>query len=150
MKKFIILTLLFHSAGLFACPNFYGKWQSSAKLTIEFNKKWSNIEQKAMSFIEQTIGTSITEISKNQITFFDTKKTVTINGKQYDWPAINETTTYKLLGCTEDSVVIEYNIFGQHFISQLFFPNEDTYWLYSGNTRLTNNAHTREYFVRMK
>ena len=150
MKKFIISALLFHSAGLFACPNFYGKWQSSAKLTMEFTKQWSNIEPRAMAFLEQTTGTSITEVTKKYIAISDTNKTLTINGKQLEWPATNEKTTYKLLGCTEDSVVIEYHLFNQHFINQLHFPNKNTYWVYTGSALLTNNAHTREYFVRIK
>ena len=116
---------------------------------MEFNKKWSNIEPKAMAFLEQITGNSITEYTQDKIIITGNKKIITINGKQHEWPAINEVTTYKLLGCTKDSVVIEHNLYEQHFIDQLYFPNKDTFWVYTGNTWATNNAHAREYFVRI-
>ena len=120
-------------------------------MTMDFTNKWTKIEERAKSLLEQITGTAVVEYTTSKMIITDIPiKQISINGKQSEWHGLNQTIEYNLLGCTDDSVAIKYSLFGYDFIEQMYFINEDTYWIYSGSAKLTENSHTREFFVRVK
>ncbi len=149
MKLSILLIVILFPCLAYACPDFYGEWASSKELTMSFNRRWANIEERAMSLLNQTTGTATVNYLQNELVLSDIpSRKITINGEQFDWNGTNQTVHYEVLGCTEKMVSIKYRLFDNDFIVTLNFQADDIYWVYSGHPELTENAHTREYFER--
>ena len=148
--RFIFVILAFYSTASAACPNFYGKWKSSANQTLEYTQKLPGVEPDVLFNLEQTAGTTSIEISKNSITFSAPNTSVTFHGKQYNLPARSAAATYKLLECTKEVAVIKYYYHGQKYVTRLHFPSKDTLWFYICLDLSKIYSHTREYYVRIK
>lgn len=137
------------SSQALACPEFLGKWESSADLSAAFNDSHAVIEDRAKEFRSQIIGRSTVTYTSERVTLeMDDIQQVTINGVAFPWDSSPMTGPYEVLGCTDDVVALKISYNGVVLINTLNFENENTYWVYEGTAGGTGNQHTREYFVR--
>lgn len=136
------------SSETFACPDFHGQWKSSKKDTLEFIKLWVKMEPKSLDFTKQIIGTMHISYDEKSLKISDISRQIKVNGKLSIWGGTEEIVAYELLGCTDNQVVLKYELFDQEVIYILNFENEDTYWIYVGTPSFSGNAHYREFFVR--
>lgn len=151
MKKVAIcLSLLFPSVG-FACPSIEGTWVSSLEKFESFNQQWANVEDKPWSFMIQTQGREIISYRDNAEMVIDSPETeLEVGDKTITRPSSLERVPFSLLGCTENSVALQYERYGKKEISQLHFENDDLYWVYMGAAGADGNSHIREYYSRQK
>jgi len=148
MKQTILFLFLIFSSETFACPEFLGSWKSSKDDTLEFIERWAKIEPKSLDFIKQVTGTMHTEYTKESMKITDESRQIEVNGKLVNWEGTKEDVAFEVLGCTDDQVVLKYELFDQDFITVLNFESENIYWVYAGSPGFTGNAHYREFFVR--
>ena len=134
-----------------ACPVLDGNWSSSREKFIDFNQTWANVEPNAWQFLLQNQGLEIIEYKANNHMVINTPEVeLTMGDKKITSSASTENINFNVLGCTENSVVIAYERYGQVQISQLHFEDKDTYWMYMGEAGRSGNGHIREYYTRVK
>jgi hypothetical protein len=144
----IALSLLVPCIG-YTCPTLDGTWTSSKEKFVEFNKRWANVESKAWNFMIQTQGIETIEFKASGNMIIDTPEVELVMGKnKIKRPSSKEQTTYKILGCNSNSIVLEYQRNGKTQISHLQFDNDNTYWEYMGKPGRSGNGHIREYYTR--
>lgn len=133
----------------FACPVLEGTWLSSKALFINFNKQWANIEKPAWNFMLQSQGLEKIEFTSTRKMIIRTEKSAIIMGsKTIERPSTTEVLDFEVLGCTPQSMVIQYTRHEKPQISQLQFENDNTYWEYMGKPGRSGNGHIREYYTK--
>lgn len=151
MKRVLMcLSLMIPSVG-YCCPLLDGTWTSSKEKFESFNKQWANVEDKAWSFMIQTQGIEVINFNgKNEMNVHSPEIELKMGKKTMKRPASEERINFNVLGCTINSIAIQYERYGKKEISQLHFENEDTYWVYMGTAGTGGNSHIREYYTRNK
>lgn len=151
MKKLLIgLSFILPSVGS-CCPSLEGTWSSSIDKFEFFNKKWANIDEKAWSFMAQTQGREVIIFSDMKEMFIATPEIeVKMGERKMKIPSKEENISFNILGCTDKSIVLEYERYGKIQISQLHFENENTYWEYMGTSGGDGNSHIREYYTKVE
>lgn len=135
----------------FSCPSLQGSWSSSLEKFESFNKKWANVDNSAWSFMEQTQGHEIiTFNSSTEMLVVTPEIEVKLGEKTMKLPAKEERINFSVLGCTQQSIVLQYQRYGKAQISQLHFENDNTYWQYMGAAGSDGNSHIREYYTKTK
>ena len=151
MKRITFLITTLFSYPIMACPSLEGTWLSSYDLSKSFNDERAVIEERTKEFRSQLIGKSTVTYTKDTVSLeMEPIDKVVIQGKEYPWDSSPMTSPYKVLGCTENTIVIKFSAGDTPFINKLNFENKNTYWVYEGQANGTGNDHTREYFVRAK
>ena len=149
MKKILIPLLMLLPVTSQACPSLAGKWSSSLAQFQQFNQQWANIEEKAWSFMMQTQGREHITYSADNKMIIDSETTeLVIGNKKMTRPAASEQLDFTILGCTNNSIVIQYDRYKQSQIAQLMFEDENNYWQYMGTADGGRNDHIREYYHR--
>lgn len=132
-----------------ACPTLEGAWTSSKEAFIQFNQRWANIDADAWQFMLQNQGLETLMFSATGDMLITTPETeLTMAGKTVVQEATLEQSAYSVLGCAEQSVVIEYQRYGEKRISTFQFDTADTMWEYAGQPGKSGNGHIREFFIR--
>jgi hypothetical protein len=149
MKKLLIcLYFMIPSLG-FCCPSLEGTWTSSIQKFESFNKKWANIDDKAWSFMTQTQGHETIVFNNVQEMLIATPEIeVNMGERKMKLSPKKEQISFTTLGCTDKSIVLQYERYGKAQISQLHFENDDTYWEYMGASGSDGNSHIREYYTK--
>jgi hypothetical protein len=151
MKKLLIgLSFMIPSVG-FCCPSLEGTWSSSLEKFESFNKKWSKIDKNAWSFMSQTQGFETIIFKSNKEMLISTPVIeLKMGEKVMKLPSKEEQISFNVLGCTDKSIVLQYDRYGKTHISQLQFENDNTYWEYMGTAGSDGNSHIREYYTKTK
>ncbi len=151
MKKLLTcLPFLIPSVG-FCCPSLEGTWSSSIQNFESFNKKWANIDDKAWSYMTQTQGHEVIVFNNMKEMLISTPEIeVKMGERKVKLPPKKEQINFSILGCTDNSVVLQYERYGKAQISQLHFENDNTYWEYMGAPGSDGNSHIREYYTKAK
>lgn len=149
MKKLILCLSLVLPNIAMSCPTLTGTWTSSSEKFELFNKKWANVEDNAWAFMTQTQGKEVITFNNKQEMRINTPDIeITMGEKTMTMPAKEERINYSILGCTDSSIVLQFERYGKTQISQLHFENETTYWEYMGNSQNDGNSHIREYYTK--
>ena len=134
-----------------SCPALIGEWESSLEKFTSFNKKWANVEEQAWSFMLQTQGKELVEFTVDNQMLITTPEIALKRGdKTVTLPASEERIAIKILGCTADSTVIQYERYDKEHIAHLNFENKNVFWQYMGVPRQDGNSHIREFFVKKR
>jgi hypothetical protein len=151
MKKLLIcLPFIIPSVG-FCCPSFEGTWSSSIQKFESFNKKWANIDDKAWSYMTQTQGHEVIVFNNMKEMVISTPEIeIKMGERKMKFAAKKEQINFSILGCTDNSIVLQYERYGKAQISQLQFENANTYWEYMGDPGSDGNSHIREYYTKAK
>ena len=149
MKKLLIgLSFMIPSVG-FCCPSLEGTWSSSIQKFESFNKRWANIDDKAWSFMTQTQGHEVVVFNNMKGMLIATPEIeVKMGERKMKLPSKEEQIDFNILGCTDKSIVLEYERYGKAQISQLHFEDDNTYWEYMGTSDSDGNSHIREYYTK--
>jgi len=135
----------------FCCPSLEGTWLSSLEKFESFNKKWANIDKRAWSYMSQTQGYETIIFKDNKEMFVSTPEiAMKMGDKVMQIPSKEEQISFNVLGCTDNSIVLQYNRYGNTQISHLQFENGTTYWEYMGTSDSDGNSHIREYYTKTK
>ena len=137
--------------GTQACPVLSGEWISSKEKFTSFNKKWANVEPQAWSFMLQTQGKEVVEFTAdNQMLITTPEIALKMGEKTITLPASKERIAIKILGCTPDSTVIQYERYDKVHLTHMNFENQNVFWQYMGNPQQDGNSHIREFYVRKR
>ena len=151
MKKLLICFYFIIPSVGFCCPLLEGTWTSSLQKFESFNKKWANIDKKAWSFMIQTQGQEVIEFNNSNEMLISTPEIeIKMREKTIKLPKTTEKIKFNILGCTNQSIVLKYDRYGQAQITQLHFDDSSTYWEYMGVSGSDGNSHIREYFTKTK
>jgi len=134
----------------FSCPSLEGTWSSSLEKFESFNQKWARVDDKAWAFMSQTQGHETIIFNEKEMLISTPEIVVKVGDKSMKLPAKDEQVTIKVLGCTDNSIVLKYERYGEEHISQLQFENTNTYWEYMGSSGSDGNSHIREYYIKTK
>ncbi|MCC2616302.1 hypothetical protein LJ739_08620 [Aestuariibacter halophilus] len=149
MKRILLCCSLIVPGIGYSCPELAGTWQSSAQKFESFNKRWANVDPDAWSFMTQTQGHEVIDFTTKGTMMISTPEIdLSMGDKTIKMPAKHELIPYDILGCTETSIVLKYDRYGETRISQLHFDSADTYWAYMGTAGGDGNSHIREYYTK--
>lgn len=128
-----------------------GKWRSNLGLTTEYNEKHAKLTEKQKSVFSQIFGSmELTYLSPGKCEVFRPSNTIITGSKEIETNDSKKIIDYKIIFNNKDVVVISYYdpIFGET-VRTLNFVDEDTYWLYGGDSGFFD-FNIREYFTREK
>ena len=149
MKIALLAVIVILPGVSIACPDLEGTWFSSKEKFIEFNQRWANIDTKAWSFMLQTQGLERIEFAaENKMTINTPESEIKLGERNITNKAKTEEINYRVLGCSEKGVVIEYRRYGDAQISHFQFDDQNTFWEYVGRPGQSGNGHVREFFTR--
>lgn len=138
---------LFFSGHAVSCPTLMGTWKSSKELSMDYNEKYANLDNKQHAFLDQIFGHAKFTYAERHIHQHSSPMIhVLIDGQRSDFHFDDLNYPYKILSCSETSAKIKSNHpHSGPTIAILNFVDEDTYWV-SPETL----PSTREYFIRVQ
>lgn len=122
-----------------------GTWKSSLEISLAKNNL-ELIAPNTLGFVQQIVG-ELTITYKNDVLIeYSPKKTLTVDGKQFEWAGANGQFPYRVLKELEGSVIIKRKLTDGSWVkSVITFENPD---LYRVNWRDHSDVDFDEYFVR--
>jgi hypothetical protein len=150
-KLLALLALVLAASNTHADERLLGKWKSSLPLTREFYLSHAILTATQKQFVEQIFGDMVVEYRENIATSTSPNKKVTINGKTFDWEGGSESAAYEIIYSSPHQIVITRKLpNGAPYVATLNFVDNDTYWIYIGDTPFGSELNIREYFERIK
>lgn len=116
------------------------------ELSLGFNQKNFELLPKTIAFIQQVYGVNTLTCGETDLRVHGapTKK-IMIEGEEFDFVYEEMSFSYKLVGCTDDTVtVIEDNPYRKSTEIK-HFVDGNTYWV-----KAMEGSELREYFVRIE
>jgi hypothetical protein len=143
---YLILALLVGNNAV-ACESMLGTWQSSKKMSMEYNKDKAGLLPAQIELLDQILGVLKLTYTQTHIHEHGAEPLkVTVNKKQYDFYFEEIEYPYEVLYCGKNSITISQ----QHPHAgagklKLHLINDDVYWVSPDNL-----PNSREYFIRVK
>jgi hypothetical protein len=139
------LVLLFSSSITKAESPLLGTWKSSLEISLARNELES-LAPNTLSFIRQVVGEMTIAYEADVLIENSPNKTLTIEGKEYEWTGANGRFPYKVLKHLENSVLIKRKLADGSWAKGIItFENPD---LYRINWQDHSDVDFDEYFVR--
>ena len=147
MKYLLLITILIYNTSVWSCPSLIGKWKSSSRLSMEYNKNYSELKHNEIEFLTQLLGNGEVSYSNNQIHDHEIPRIkIKQDGKEFDVVSSELKYPYVIAYCDERMLEIEYihPYLGTSKI-KLNFIDENTYW-----KKIKHTPTAREYFQRTR
>ena len=128
-----------------------GKWRSDLELTTKFNEKHAILTERQKKVFSQLFGKmELTYSRRGQCEVFLPGGKIDTGSRVIESDESKRLSEYKILYKNDNAIVVlnEEALFGES-ISTLHFVDEDTYWIYVGESEFVN-LHIREYFTKVK
>lgn len=150
-KLLVFLAVVLAASNTLADERLLGKWKSSLPLTREFYLNHAILTATQKEFVEQILGDMVVEYRTNIAISTSPNKMVTLNGKLFDWDGGSESAAYEIIYSSPRQIVITQKLLnGEPYVATLNFIDNDTYWIYIGESPFGSELNIREYFERIK
>jgi hypothetical protein len=128
-----------------------GKWRSDLELTTNFNENHAILTERQKKLFSQLFGQmEVTYLRPGQCEVFMPKNKTDTGNKAIESDESKVVSEFKIIYKNENQIVILYNdcLLGKK-VSILNFDNDNTYWIYIGESGLFD-THIREYFKKIE
>lgn len=148
--KTIISACVFVSANAFACTGLSGTWQSNHELTMAYTDQYAKLPQDTYQFLNQSVGNMTISFTDETILIENPATTIEIDDYTIEWGGTSDRSAFELIGCTDNSVAGKFNINGMDMLTTFHLVDENTYWVYLGQSAQAEAWNTREFFTRVE
>jgi hypothetical protein len=127
----------------------HGKWKSDVSKTMEFNERYSKLEQEQIIALRQIFGKNTLIFSGSQCEIHVPAYTLKREGKDIVVDESVDRFPVTVLSETDDAIVVKTTVHQNDHTDAVFsiWHVEGEYlWTYVGD--MTTGLHLREYFVR--
>ena len=132
-------------------PDLKGKWNSSLKLSNQFNVANQNYRNKDINDITHTIGKISIAYNEGAFVIIENDKSIYVNGKKHELKGARIEFKYTIISSSENEIILnQVNTNNEVEKVILHFVDGNTYWVYVGKIKKFDSLNTREYFVKVK
>ena len=154
MKRVFALLVALPFTATGACPrSLEGIWISDGPATMDFIRDKAVLPAETVDFLRSIMGRMSITFTRREVHIVMPDTEISVTGTPQTFAGFDECKPYKVLFCSNDSIVwLARKPFAIREEATTFhFVDSDTAWIYGGSTDpATPDLHLREYFRRTR